>query len=147
VPSYPEGHPTIPDDVLERALKEKQRYVHTTTTQMSFNPRAVAAWITRIRTEGVMLPIHLGVPGVVELTKLMRIAARIGVTDSARYLTKHRRLLGHLSQRGSFGPDAFLNALAPTLANPVANVRALQIFTMNEVAATVAWQRRLLEAR
>ena len=69
----------------------------------------------------------------------------IGVADSARYLMKHRRLLGHDTQRGSLGPDAFLEALAPTLANSTADVCALQVFTLNELAASVAWQTRMLE--
>ena len=64
VPSYPEGHPTISDRLLLDDLREKQRYAHATTTQMSFNPGAVASWITRLRDEGITLPIHLGVPGV-----------------------------------------------------------------------------------
>jgi methylenetetrahydrofolate reductase (NADPH) len=145
VPAYPEGHPKIADDVLLRDLREKQRYAQAMTTQMSFNPGAVASWIARIRREGITLPIHLGVPGAVELRRLMTIAARIGVADSTRYLLKHRSLLGHLMQRGSFGADAFLRDLAPTLAAPAADVRALHVFTMNQVEQTVAWQRRMME--
>jgi methylenetetrahydrofolate reductase (NADPH) len=145
VPAYPEGHPKIADDVLLHDLREKQRYARAMTTQMSFNPGAVASWIARIRREGIMLPIHLGVPGAVELRRLMTIAARIGVADSTRYLLKHRSLLGHLMQRGSFGADAFLRDLAPTLAAPAADVRALLVFTMNQVEQTVAWQRCMME--
>jgi methylenetetrahydrofolate reductase (NADPH) len=145
VPAYPEGHPNIPGHVLLQTLREKQAYVHAMTTQMSFNPNAVAAWIVRIRDEGITLPIHLGVPGVVELPKLIRRAARIGVADSARYLRRHQKLLGHVTRRGSFGADAFLEALAPTLANPAADVRVLHVFTLNEVTATLDWQRRMLE--
>ena len=145
VPAYPEGHVRIPDDVLLRDLQEKQRYAHAMTTQMSFNPGAVANWIARIRSEGITLPIQLGVPGAVELRKLMAIAARIGVADSTRYLLKHRSLLGHLVQRGSFGADAFLRDVAPALAGPGADVRALHVFTMNQVEQTVAWQRRMLD--
>ncbi len=145
VPAYPEGHPKIADDVLLRDLREKQRYVQAMTTQMSFNPGAVASWIARIRREGITLPIHLGVPGAVELRRLMAIAARIGVADSTRYLLKHRSLLGHLMQRGSFGADAFLRDLALALAAPGADVRALHVFTMNQVEQTVAWQRRMME--
>ena len=145
VPAYPEGHPKIADDVLLHDLREKQRYARAMTTQMSFNPGAVASWIARIRREGITLPIHLGVPGAVELRRLMTIAARIGVADSTRYLLKHRSLLGHLMQRGSFGADAFLRDLAPTLAAPAADVRALHVFTMNQVEQTVAWQRRMME--
>ena len=146
VPAYPEGHPQIPGEVLLRDLKEKQPYVQAMTTQMSFNPSAVATWIEQIRREAITLPIHLGIPGAVELRKLMNIAARIGVADSTRYLLKHRSLIGHLVQRGAFGPDAFLRDLARTLADPHADVRALHVFTMNQVDATLAWQQRMLEA-
>jgi methylenetetrahydrofolate reductase (NADPH) len=145
VPSYPEGHVNIPDDVLMRVLKEKQQYAQSTTTQMAFNPQAVAEWIAKIRAEGVTLPVHLGTPGVLEMTKLLRIAAQIGVADSARYLQKNTGLIGHLANPGSFGPDAFLQALAPAIADPAANIGGLHIFTMNAVGATAAWQKGMLE--
>jgi len=144
VPCYPEGHPSIADDVLMQALHDKQQYAHYMTTQMSFNPGAVADWIFRVRSAGVTLPIYLGVPGALELTKLMTIAARIGVADSARFLTKHLGLLGHIANPGSFGADAFLRSLADTLAHPVANVAGLHIFTMNQARSTVAWHKRLI---
>lgn len=144
VPSYPEGHPTISDRLLRDDLREKQRYAHATTTQMSFKPGAVASWITRLRDEGITLPIHLGVPGVLPFGKLMRMAAHIGVADSMRYLLKNRSLLGHLVQRGAFGADALLIGLASTIADPRANVRAVHLFTMNQVAKTVEWQRTLM---
>lgn len=144
VPAYPEGHASIPEDVLLRDLREKQRIAKTMTTQMSFNPGAVAAWVSRIRSEGIGLPIHLGIPGVMGLRKLTAIAARIGVADSARYLLKHRGMFGHLATHGAFSPDSFLFDLAAALADPHADVRALHVFTMNEVAATLEWQRRML---
>ncbi len=144
VPSYPEGHPAIPDGALLDDLRAKQRYAHVTTTQMSFNPAAVAAWIARVRDAGIRLPIHLGVPGVLQLRKLMTIGARIGIAGSTRYLLKNRSLLGHLMQGSAFGADALLTGLASTLADPEANVRALHLFTMNQVADTVEWQGRML---
>ena len=144
VPSYPEGHPDIADDVLLAALKEKQKIATSMTTQMCFNPSALSAWLTRMRAAGVTLPVHLGVPGVAELTKLMAISARIGVADSARYLKKNRSMVGHLMRGGSFGPDAFLEALAPTLLDRDAQVQALHVFTFNQVANTADWQRRML---
>jgi len=145
VPCYPEGHPDIPDERLLEVLREKQRYANAMTSQMSFNPGAVSGWLTRIRAEGITLPMHLGLPGVADLTKLMRIAARIGVADSARYLKKNTQLIGHLVRGGSFGPDEFLEQLAPTLADATADVRALHVFTFNQVEQTAAWQRRMLD--
>jgi methylenetetrahydrofolate reductase (NADH) len=144
VPSYPEGHPAIADRVLLDDLRAKQRYAHATTTQMSFNPGAVASWVGRVRDEGLTLPIHLGMPGVLQLRTLMAVAARIGVADSTRYLLKNRSLLGHLVKGGAFGADAWLIGLASTIADPRANIRALHVFTMNRVAETVEWQRTLM---
>jgi methylenetetrahydrofolate reductase (NADPH) len=143
VPAYPEGHPSIPDEVLVRTLRDKQPHAAYMTTQMSFNPAAISAWVARTREAGVTLPIHVGVPGAATMRKLATIGARIGVTGSVRYLRKHRNLLGHLVGR-SFGPDALLEAIAPTLAEPSANVRGLHIFTFNQVDATVDWQKRML---
>ena len=145
VPAYPEGHPDIPNDVLLRALKAKQHYAHSMTTQMSFNPEMVSAWIGRMRTEGVRLAVHIGVPGVTQLSKLMTIAARIGVADSARYLRKNRRMVGQLMTRGSFAPDVFLESLAATFADPVAHVGGLHLFTFNQLEETAAWQQRMEE--
>jgi methylenetetrahydrofolate reductase (NADH) len=144
VPSYPDGHPDIADDVLLAALKEKQKIATSMTTQMCFNPSVLRSWLGRMRQEGVTLPVHLGVPGVAELTKLMAISARIGVADSARYLKKNKAMVGHLMRGGSFGPDAFLEALAPTLVDDDAQVKALHVFTFNQVANTADWQRRML---
>jgi methylenetetrahydrofolate reductase (NADPH) len=145
VPCYPEGHPDISDERLFEVLREKQRYANAMTSQMSFNPRAVSGWLARTRAEGITLPLHLGVPGVADLTKLMRVAARIGVSDSARYLKKNKQLIGHIVRGGSFGPDAFLEQMAPTLADDAADVRALHLFTFNQVEQTAAWQRRMLD--
>ena len=133
-----------PKSAAKRDLREKQRYAQAMTTQMSFNAPAVAGWIERIRGEGISLPIHLGIPGALELGKLIAVAARIGVADSARYLMKQRSLLGHLVQRGPLGADQFLRDLAATLAASAVDVQALHVFTMNQVEQTVVWQRQML---
>ena len=146
VPSYPEGHVDIADDVLLDALREKQRYAAYMTTQMCFNPGAIASWIARMRASGITLPVHLGTPGVAELTKLMKISTRIGIADSARYLSKNRKMVGHLLSPGSFGPDALLEGMAPSFCDPAARVDVLHLFTFNQVEATLAWQQRMLAA-
>src|SRR3989442_4945615 len=85
VPAYPEGHVDIPDEVLLGVLTEKQRYASYMTTQMCFKPAAIIGWLATVRERGITLPVHLGVPGVTEIAKLMKVAARIGVAESARY--------------------------------------------------------------
>jgi methylenetetrahydrofolate reductase (NADPH) len=144
VPSYPEGHVDIADAVLLATLREKQAFAAYMTTQMCFNPDAIVTWIGRMRREGITLPVHIGVPGVADLAKLMAISARIGIADSARYLNKNRRLVGRLLRPGQFGPDALLEGLGPALADPGAKIQALHLFTFNQVERTVAWQERMV---
>jgi methylenetetrahydrofolate reductase (NADPH) len=146
VPGYPEGHIDIPDERLMEVLVEKQRYASYAATQMCFNPQAIVEWIGRIRDEGVTLRVHLGTPGVADLTKLMAVSARIGIATSARYLKKNRRMVGRLLTPGKFGPDVLLEGVAPVLIDPAAHVEALHLFTFNQVSATVQWQQRMLES-
>jgi methylenetetrahydrofolate reductase (NADPH) len=143
VAGYPEGHPSIPDEVLLSSLKEKQAHATYLTTQMSFDAYAIASWIARIRDSGVTLPIHLGLPGVVHIRRLLRVAARIGVGGSVRYLRKNRQLFRLLFGR-SFTPERLLGSLGPTLADSEADIRALHLFTFNQVESTVTWQQRTL---
>jgi methylenetetrahydrofolate reductase (NADH) len=143
VAGYPEGHPSIPEEVLLSSLKEKQAHATYLTTQMSFDADAIASWIGRIREAGVTLPIHLGLPGAVHVRRLLRVAARIGVGGSVRYLRKNRQLFRLLFGR-SFTPERLLGSLGPTLDDPEADVHALHLFTFNQVESTVSWQRRML---
>ena len=144
VPSYPDGHPDIADDRLLEVLLEKQALASYMATQMCFDPDAIVRWIGEMRRRGVTLPVHLGTPGVADIAKLMTISARIGIADSARYLKKNKRMVGHLLTPGKFGPDALLEGMAPAIADPSAKIEALHLFTFNQVAATVEWQQRML---
>ena len=145
IPSYPDGHADIPNDVLMQALKDKQQYADSTTTQMCFDPVQVSKWIGEIRREGITLPINLGIPGVLEITKLMTIAARIGVGQSTKFLSKNMGLLGALVNPGAYGADTFLKSLADTIADPASKVVGIHIFTMNQVPNTAAWHKQMLE--
>jgi methylenetetrahydrofolate reductase (NADPH) len=91
----------------------------------------------------VTLPVHLGLPGAVDVRRLLRIAARIGVGGSLRYLGKNRQLLRLLFRR-SFTPERLLRSLGPALADPETDVRAIHLFTFNQVEATVAWREQML---
>jgi methylenetetrahydrofolate reductase (NADPH) len=144
VAGYPEGHPAIPEEQLINALLAKQEHATHVTTQMTFDGDAISSWIGRIRHAGVTLPVHVGVPGAVKIRRLVRIAARIGVGGSLRYLRKNRQLL-HLIFRRTFTADQLLRSLGPTLTDPEANITGLHVFTFNQVEETLAWQGRALE--
>ncbi len=138
--AYPGGHPFIPDDVLCQALKDKLPYASYLTTQMCFDPAIISRWIADLRGDGIMLPIHLGIPGVAPLHKLISISAQIGVGDSVRFLSRHRGLL----RRSTYSPDKLIMGLAEVIADPSARIEALHLYTFNQVESTEAWRNDLL---
>ena len=121
IPCYPEGHAFIPDDVLLEALAAKAPYAQYMTTQLCFDPGAIGSWLGARRAEGFRLPVEIGLPGVAEVHKLVRIATRIGVRDSTRFLAKNAGLVARLLRPGGFRPDDLLTGLAPIAADPVAD--------------------------
>ncbi|MEX0990539.1 MAG: methylenetetrahydrofolate reductase [Actinomycetota bacterium] len=145
IPGYPEGHVDIDAVVLGTALRDKSVHADYIATQLCLDPTAIASWVQWLRASGIALPVHLGTPGVADLTKLLSIATKIGVGGSARYLSKNRRAVGRLVRKGGYRPDGLLEDLAPVLADANADVRALHLFTFNQVERTVDWQRRMLE--
>jgi methylenetetrahydrofolate reductase (NADPH) len=145
IPAYPQGHPFIADGPLREALKAKAAFATYMTTQLCFDPVAIDRWVAASRTEGIDLPIHLGVPGVAEPQKLLAIAARIGVADTHRFLVKNVRFVTRLVRSGGFyRPDGLLEGAAPVIADPTARIAVLHLYTFNAVGATEAWRRNYL---
>ena len=145
IPCYPQGHAFIADGPLLEALNAKAAFASYMTTQLCFDPGAIATWIAARRAEGLELPIHVGVPGVAEPHKLLAISARIGVADTHRFLTKNLRFVARLVRSGGFyRPDALLEGLAPHLADPTAGIVDLHMYTFNAVDTFEAWRRSYL---
>ncbi len=144
IAGYPEGHPLISEQKLLMALLAKQPLATYITTQMCFNARTIALWVSRVRKEGVTLPIEVGVPGVVDPTKLLTIAARIGVGTSARFLAKNRRAVLRLLRPGVYRPTRLVRDLARYGAG--LDLIGLHIFTFNQVGPTLEWYRRLQDS-
>jgi methylenetetrahydrofolate reductase (NADPH) len=142
IPCYPQGHAFIADGPLLEALHAKAAFASYMTTQLCFDPGAIATWIAARRAEGLELPVHVGVPGVAEPHRLLAISARIGVADTHRFLTKNLRFVARLVRSGGFyRPDALLEGLAPHLADPAARIVDLHIYTFNAVDMFEAWRR------
>ena len=143
-PCYPQGHPDIPDDALAAALREKAAFVQYMTTQLCFDPKAIASFIADRRAEGNTLPVKLGIPGVAEIPKLLSISARIGVKDASKFVLRNYRFVGQLLRSGGlYKPTRLLRDLAPVIADPMANVIGLHVYTFNNVPATAAWRDEL----
>ncbi|MDQ3492078.1 MAG: methylenetetrahydrofolate reductase [Chloroflexota bacterium] len=145
IPCYPQGHPFIADEALLEALHKKAAYASYMTSQLCFDPAAIGSWLTFRRSEGVSLPLHVGMPGVTEPHRLLAISARLGVADTHRFLTKNIRFVARLVRSGGYyRPDALLEALASQMAEPRNGISGLHLYTFNAVEATETWRRRYL---
>lgn len=144
VPGYPDGHPLIPAAALAEALAAKQTVLAEAglrghvSTQMCFNPGRITDWLAGARADGLTLPVHLGVPGVIDRAKLMTMGVRLGVGASLRYLRKNRKALGTLLSASHYDPATLLEPLAPHLSS--LGIEGIHCFTFNQVEPTAAWQ-------
>jgi methylenetetrahydrofolate reductase (NADPH) len=146
IPSYPEGHAVIPEAALDRALLDKQPYASQMTTQMCFSADAITSWTTRQRAAGVELPITLGMPGVADRLRLLKISARIGVGDSMRFLRKNAGIATRFVRPGSYNPAELLEDLGQCIDAADMNIVGVHIYTFNSCDATEAWRQEYLAA-
>ena len=144
VSGYPESHSFIDDDMTIQAMWDKRRIATYIVSNLCFDPRTVKRWVGRVRRRKVELPIHIGMAGVADAAKLLRVSTRIGIVDSARFLKGHSNWFLRMLQPGGYNPERFINALLPDLGAPERNVAGLHVFTFNEIEPTERWRQAML---
>jgi methylenetetrahydrofolate reductase (NADPH) len=144
VSGYPESHSFIDDDMTIQAMWDKRRIATYIVSNLCFDPRVVKKWVGRVRRRRVELPIHIGMAGVADPAKLLRISTRIGVVDSARFLRGHSNWFLRMLQPGGYNPERFLSGLLPDIAAADRNVAGLHVFTFNEIEPTERWRQDML---
>ncbi|MCO1656109.1 methylenetetrahydrofolate reductase [Pseudonocardia humida] len=138
---YPEGHGTISDELIEKALRDKAPHATQLVTQLCFDAGTILRWARRVRADGVATPIRVGIPGVVSRQKLVRIAAGLGLGPSARFLAKQQNMLWRFFLPGGYNPKRLVEALAPQLGGADHGIEGFHVFTFNELEKTEAWRR------
>ena len=144
VTGYPESHPFIHDDVTIQAMWDKRRLATYIVSNMSFDPDTVKRWIDRVRRRGVQLPIYIGMAGVADPARLLRLSTKIGVADAARFLRGHPSWLARMFRPGGYDPGRFAGALLPDIAQADRRIAGLHVFTFNEIEPTERWRREML---
>ena len=145
---YPDGHAMIAQDVVDEMVVAKQDLLREfgvggwISTQMCFDATTIRNWIEAERARGVTMPIRLGVPGVVDRARLMKMGTRLGIGASLRYLSKNTSTVMHMLAPGGFDPTDMVVAFAADADE--LGIEALHSFTFNAVADTKAWQQAIL---
>ena len=146
--SYPDGHPSIPPEALSEALIKKQEMIYESNlngymaTQMCFETETISDWLENCRKSGVTLPCHLGVPGVVDMKKLINISLRLGVGISTRYLKKNRKSVFKLLSPRGYNPNKLIAPIS-SRADEL-NISGVHCFTFNAIDSTVDWRTKAI---
>jgi methylenetetrahydrofolate reductase (NADPH) len=126
---------------------DKREHATYIVSNLCFDARVLATWIARVRRRQVTLPIHLGVAGPVESTKLLAVATKIGVGESTRFLRTHPSWLTNLIRPGGYAPERLLHRVSNLLTAPDSTVAGLHVYTFNQLAETERWRQRMLRER
>lgn len=145
ITGYPESHPLISDEVTIQAMYQKEPHATYITSQICFDTGTINDWVLRVRRRGVELPIYVGMPGAVSMTKLVRISSNIGLGESARFLQKYGNWFWRMFMPGGYSPSALVEGVSASLAHPERKVLGFHIYTFNEVGKTEAWRLEALE--
>ena len=144
ITGYPESHPAISDDVTIQAMWDKRRYATYIVSNLCFDAATVRHWIRRVRARGVLLPLYFGLAGPVDRTKLLNVATKIGVGESARFLSGHAGWFLRMGAPGGYNPTRLLERVGARLADPASLVEGVHVFTFNQVSETEQWRQGLL---
>jgi len=147
--SYPDGHPSIPESALAESLIKKQEMILEgnlngyMATQMCFEANTILNWLKNCREAGITLPCHLGLPGAVDMKKLINISLRLGVGVSSRYLKKNRKSVFKLLSPRGYNP----NKLIIPISNDAEelDIAGIHCFTFNAVESTEAWRTKTMD--
>ena len=149
--AYPDGHALIETAKLHESLLAKQELLAnagvqgSASTQMCFDSDKILAWLSGERQSGFTVPVSLGLPGVVDRTKLITMGMRLGVGASMRYLNKNRGSITRMFAPGGYDPTMLLINLAPHADQ--LGIVGIHSFTFNNIADTARWQQAILKTR
>jgi methylenetetrahydrofolate reductase (NADPH) len=148
VAGHPEGHPAADEPTLMRALHAKSAYARDTgstlwvVTQFTFSAAPVIAWLHRIRSEGIDLPVRIGLPGPARPQTLLRYALQCGVGASSRMLTRRPDAVTRLL--GRWTPDTMLPSLADhRAASAASTIAGIHVFPFGGLLKSIDFFTKL----
>ncbi|WP_323781907.1 methylenetetrahydrofolate reductase [Thalassovita sp.] len=148
VAGHPEGNKDIDPDggdaQVMQALRWKQAFNDRTDAQMAlatqfcFEAKPIIEWANRLQTEGIDLPIHIGIAGPAKLQTLIRFAVACGVGPSLRVLQKRAMDVTKLVL--PYEPTEVIAELAAhKAANPDFNIEHVHFFPLGGITSNANW--------
>jgi len=147
---HPEGNKDIDPDggrrVLDAALSWKQAFAWRTdaqvalATQFCFESAPVIDWVDGLKSQGIDIPVHIGIAGPAKLQTMIKFSIACGVGASLRVLQRRARDVTRLLL--PFEPDEVLGELAAhKAAHPDFNIAQVHFFPLGGIKANAHWAR------
>ena len=148
VAGHPEGNrdidPNGGDAAVLEALRWKQAFSERTdakmamATQFAFEAQPIIAWANRLKSEGIELPIHIGIAGPAKLQTLIKFAIACGVGPSLKVLQKRAMDVTKLVL--PYEPTELLTDLAQHKSeNPDSLIEQAHIFPLGGIKTSASW--------
>jgi methylenetetrahydrofolate reductase (NADPH) len=148
VAGHPEGNKDIDADGSDRMVMEAARWKSAFSertdaqmamaTQFCFDAGPVVDWVNRLQTEGIKLPVHIGVAGPAKLQTLIKFAIACGVGPSLKVLQK--RAMDVTKLLLPYEPTEVLAGLAAhKAANPGFGIEQVHFFPLGGIKTNAQW--------
>ena len=148
VAGHPEGNRDIDPDGGDRmvmeALRWKQAFSDRTdarmamATQFVFEAQPIIDWADRLQSEGIALPIHVGVAGPAKLQTLIKFAIACGVGPSLKVLQKRAMDVTKLVL--PYTPsDVLADLAAHKAARPDSLIEQVHVFPLGGIKTAAQW--------
>lgn len=146
IAGYPEGHPSISEDVLRASLRDKLEAAERSglkahiVTQFSFDAWPVVTWLRTLRASGVASPVRIGMAGPASITSLVKYAQRCGVRASAKGFARHAGSLGKMLLAQAT-PAEVVNDLAEAAASENLGAISAHLYSFGGLTQAAQWVR------
>jgi methylenetetrahydrofolate reductase (NADPH) len=140
--AYPEGHPRIDDQALDRALGDKLALLRRAAldarviTQFTFDAAPVLPWLRAMQGREPFLPVRVGLAGPASIATLARYAVRCGIGHSIGALARHGTSIARLVTEA--GPETVVGQLAAEDWRGL-GVSGVHLFGFGGLTRTARW--------
>lgn len=144
IAGHPEGTPDFNEEAALAALKLKQDFAQKSgarlriVTQFGFDADKFISWAEGLASQGIDLPVHIGVAGPAKITTLVKYAALCGVGNSLAYLRKNTLSLTTLATGHS--PEGVVSPIEDHwLGKPDGAIRQIHVFPFGGLRKSAEW--------
>ncbi len=145
ISAYPEGHPKVPTEVLDQALRDKVKLCKETgldatiTSQFAFEAKPVVERIREIRGEGIDNKMRVGICGPASVTNLLKYAVKCGVGNSLKALRRPEMLANLLTKVDA--TDIVKAVAEDAEARGDENIIGFHFFSFGGLLASTKWAK------